>query len=546
MTTVTAAAVSPSATLKATPAAAAAAEGFDGALSSVLAALLGAEVPALAGSDRQEAPATLPEAPLEIAAGYRYRAQPAPALFQLPAGPLAVAAQTTPTAAPGAALGTATPTAAPGAALGAATPTAAPGAALGAVLATAAPGVALDVKGPSGAVPATPAAFPDGAAVPAALPDAAAVDAALPGAAGQRPAEQPTRGEQPHEPDASPDRAGAPLDPDAATVPAQPVSMAFQPADSVAVPAAEPEPTEAAEQPAAPAAVAPPLSGPSAPDAAAGTVRGHRQPEAGNAVTAPTSAKNGAAPVAAAPPADYVAVPVPVPEPETAPSDALTRAMAIQAVPASAALPALPATVPVAAAADPTRRNAVPDAAAPGALPTGTPGASADHLPVSAAAISGPPQPPATAPPVPIPVPAGFAAQLSRPVVRLASAGPGEHTITVAVNPENLGPVTVQAHISAAGVRVELFAAGPDGRDALRQILPDLKRDLAGSGLNATLDLSSGGQPGGQGGRDEFMNRRAPDAYPGATDNRQSPMNSQASRVTPGLHSTDGTLDVMA
>jgi hypothetical protein len=141
---------------------------------------------------------------------------------------------------------------------------------------------------------------------------------------------------------------------------------------------------------------------------------------------------------------------------------------------------------------------------------------------------------------------------LARPVFTLASAGRGEHTVTVAVNPENLGPVTVQAHISASGVRVELFAASPDGRDVLRQILPDLKRDLAGSGLNATLDLSSGGHPsggqpgGGQGSRDEFMNRRAPVAYPGATDNRQSPMNSQASRVTPGLRGTDGTLDVMA
>jgi flagellar hook-length control protein FliK len=147
-----------------------------------------------------------------------------------------------------------------------------------------------------------------------------------------------------------------------------------------------------------------------------------------------------------------------------------------------------------------------------------------------------------------VPVPAGFAGQLARPVFTLASAGPGEHTLTVAVNPENLGPVTVQAHISASGVRVELFAASSDGRDVLRQILPDLKRDLAGSGLNATLDLSSGGQPGGggQGSRDEFMNRRPAVAYPAATEGRQSPTNSQASSVTPGLRGSGGTLDVMA
>jgi flagellar hook-length control protein FliK len=189
------------------------------------------------------------------------------------------------------------------------------------------------------------------------------------------------------------------------------------------------------------------------------------------------------------------------------------------------------------------------DAAAVGAVPAGTQVAAVAGQPLApAVATSGPVQAPAHV----VPVPAGFAAQLARPVFTLASAGRGEHTMTVAVNPENLGPVTVQAHISASGVRVELFAASPDGRDVLRQILPDLKRDLAGSGLNATLDLSSGGHPsggqpgGGHGSRDEFMNRRAPAAYPGATDNRQSPVNSQASRVTPGLRGTDGTLDVMA
>jgi flagellar hook-length control protein FliK len=211
-----------------------------------------------------------------------------------------------------------------------------------------------------------------------------------------------------------------------------------------------------------------------------------------------------------------------------------------QVVPASDRLAAR-AAAPALGGVDPAARNTNPEAAA-GAVPAGT-------MPVAAAPqpLAVPVPAPAQVPAHPVSAPPGFAAQLVRPVFTLASAGPGEHTITVAVNPENLGPVTVQAHINASGVRVELFAASSDGRDVLRQILPDLKRDLAGSGLNATLDLSSGGQPGsGQGSRDEFLNRRAPVAYPGAIDSRQSPMNSQASRVTPGLRGTDGTLDVMA
>jgi len=136
-------------------------------------------------------------------------------------------------------------------------------------------------------------------------------------------------------------------------------------------------------------------------------------------------------------------------------------------------------------------------------------------------------------------------------VFTLASAGMGEHTMTVAVNPENLGPVTVQAHISPAGIRMELFAANADGRDVLRQILPDLKRDLAGAGLNASLDLSSGNQPdgrqpdGGPGGREPFTARGRAFAYPDGTDSRQLPVNEPTSRAG-SLYGADGSLDVMA
>ena len=50
----------------------------------------------------------------------------------------------------------------------------------------------------------------------------------------------------------------------------------------------------------------------------------------------------------------------------------------------------------------------------------------------------------------------------------------------------------VTAHISAEGVRIDLVGATAESRDALRQSMTDLKRDLAGAGLQADLSLGSG------------------------------------------------------
>ncbi|MEB0305800.1 hypothetical protein QN345_10850, partial [Cryobacterium sp. 10I1] len=63
------------------------------------------------------------------------------------------------------------------------------------------------------------------------------------------------------------------------------------------------------------------------------------------------------------------------------------------------------------------------------------------------------------------------------------------------VNPDNLGPVIVRAHIGGSAIRVELFAPTDLGRDALRAILPELRRDLAQGGTDTRLDLSGNSQP---------------------------------------------------
>lgn len=93
-----------------------------------------------------------------------------------------------------------------------------------------------------------------------------------------------------------------------------------------------------------------------------------------------------------------------------------------------------------------------------------------------------------------------LASQLAKPIFSLVGAAAGEHVMTITVSPDSLGPVTVRAHVGADGMRVEMFSPSDVAREALRLILPDLRRDLAGagqggSGLAAQLELSSESPP---------------------------------------------------
>jgi flagellar hook-length control protein FliK len=162
--------------------------------------------------------------------------------------------------------------------------------------------------------------------------------------------------------------------------------------------------------------------------------------------------------------------------------------------------------------------------------------------PTTPAVAAATPQAPA------VPVPAGYTANLAKPLFSLATAGPAEHTMTVSVNPEKLGPVTVQAHVSGGNVRIELFAATADGREVLRQTLPELRRDLAGAGINASLDLSSNSQSGSpHGGQDrETFTRRAPASNHPGSNGRPLHMNDQIARTRPAAYGPDTVLDVLA
>ena len=122
--------------------------------------------------------------------------------------------------------------------------------------------------------------------------------------------------------------------------------------------------------------------------------------------------------------------------------------------------------------------------------------ASTDNLAAAGAAGAAAVAPPAPGPvsgtgapaaQAPVPTPAQQPAlqpQLAKPLFTLAGAPHGQHVMTLKVSPEDLGPLTVRAHVDGAGVRIELFAPGDTGREALRGILPELRKELAGAGLS--------------------------------------------------------------
>jgi flagellar hook-length control protein FliK len=228
-------------------------------------------------------------------------------------------------------------------------------------------------------------------------------------------------------------------------------------------------------------------------------------PQAAQAVTQrPADSAEPAAPTASPAPLLRMAA---VNDDGTASAPPLTSAEAPTTEPAAtrvaAQAPASAAPVPAEAALtpDPTPGIANPSGQSAPAQPAAAP-------PPTAATVEAPQAPPITpltpsvAPPaqavasaVPAQQPVPFAGQVVTPVINLARAPHGDHVVTVTVTPENLGPVTVRAHVGPDGVRVELFAPLDVGRDALRAILPDLRRDLAATGLQAQLDVSAQSEP---------------------------------------------------
>ncbi|NKY11416.1 flagellar hook-length control protein FliK, partial [Cellulomonas hominis] len=94
-----------------------------------------------------------------------------------------------------------------------------------------------------------------------------------------------------------------------------------------------------------------------------------------------------------------------------------------------------------------------------------------------------------------------LATKIGEQLPALRSLGGGSHVLTLRVDPEHFGPVKVVAHITPDAVRVELVGATDAARDALRQSLPDLRRDLAATGLSSDVSLGADDAAGSAGGQ---------------------------------------------
>ncbi|RBY78065.1 hypothetical protein DQ239_10250 [Blastococcus sp. TF02-09] len=88
------------------------------------------------------------------------------------------------------------------------------------------------------------------------------------------------------------------------------------------------------------------------------------------------------------------------------------------------------------------------------------------------------------------------ATQVARQVAVLRGAPDGSHTMTLVLTPETLGPVEVSVTVTQGTVDLVLRGAHEQGRAALLDALPDLRRDLESAGLTtSTLEVTedSGG-----------------------------------------------------
>lgn len=205
-------------------------------------------------------------------------------------------------------------------------------------------------------------------------------------------------------------------------------------------------------------------------------------------VLVPTSSSSAST----APQLTTAASPTPAPDSSSARSDAALHPLASFA---AAASPAGPVSGAAADAGAVTISTATSARVEPGERVPSTPSASSAPSAPAAIPLATPAPTIAAAASVAAPDAGSraVATQVSPVVVSIAQRPTGTHHLTMTVNPDTLGPVTVRAHISATGeVQVELSGATDAGRDALRGILLDLRRDLSAVMPHATLSVAQG------------------------------------------------------
>ena len=249
------------------------------------------------------------------------------------------------------------------------------------------------------------------------------------------------------------------------------------------------------------------------------------------ATAQPATTQTTTVPTATAAPAEPVA-PVAEPAVKPAPANAGPQPATVQAAPAAAqptAQPTSPAPV----------ESASPSPATP-TTPT---------TPVGPAVQVGSVALPTTAVTRESAAPLSdqLAGKLAEQLPGLKAAGPGRHTLSLTVTPEHFGKIQVVAHISAESVRVELVGATDAARDSLRAALPDLRRDLAQSGLSSDVrlgDPNAGTDPrGGQPGLTDSGRRPTGTATPGGLPGEQATPSSESIPVRTA--SAAGGLDLL-
>jgi flagellar hook-length control protein FliK len=172
------------------------------------------------------------------------------------------------------------------------------------------------------------------------------------------------------------------------------------------------------------------------------------------------------------------------------PSLQTSRTHSSEFVPATASTPGVPGAF--------VQNPRLPGGTAPEHAPSTPPAAVGPTPPASPASAVVAAPAPSTASAAPSPaVRAWTVQQLSTPVVQAAGRSvtlpDGSHLATVRISPEALGPVTLEATHRDGVVRLEITAATDSGRENLRMVLGELRRELAAAHPGATLDLSSGG-----------------------------------------------------
>jgi len=162
-----------------------------------------------------------------------------------------------------------------------------------------------------------------------------------------------------------------------------------------------------------------------------------------------------------------------------------------------------------------------------------------------------------------------LAQQITTPVLSLVGKADGEHTMTLRVSPDDLGPVTVKAHIAGGTISIELTSGSAAGRDALRALLIELRRDLAvlapnstvavaspdaprgdssatGSGAGWSAGQSASGQSSGQSASGQDTSDRASSAHRGDRDTAALAASAPTAPVPAALASSSTGIDLFA